>query len=59
MGIKGVAGSGKTTLISNGLSKVLTRPFFRVDLGGAKHSDSLFGTRKVFDRSDVGDLVKY
>lgn len=58
LGIKGVAGSGKTTLISKGLSKVLNRPFFRVDLGGAKHSDSLFGTRKVFDRSDVGDLVK-
>lgn len=58
LGVKGPPGSGKTTLISQGLAKILNRPFFRVDLGGAKHSDSLFGTRKVFDRSDAGDLVK-
>jgi len=58
LGVKGPPGSGKTTLISKGLAQVLNRPFFRIDLGGAKHSDSLFGTRKVFDRSDVGDLVR-
>jgi ATP-dependent Lon protease len=58
LGVKGPPGSGKTTLISQGLAKILNRPFFRIDLGGAKHSDSLFGTRKVFDRSDIGDLVK-
>lgn len=58
LGIKGPPGTGKTTLMSQGLAKILNRPFFRVDLGGAKHSDSLFGTRKVFERSDVGDLVK-
>jgi ATP-dependent Lon protease len=59
LGLKGSPGTGKTTLISKGLSQILNRPFFRVDLGGAKHSDSLFGTRKVFERSDVGDLTKF
>jgi len=58
LGIKGPPGSGKTTLISKGLAHLLNRPFYRIDLGGAKHSDCLFGSRKVFDRSDVGDLVK-
>lgn len=58
LGIKGPPGSGKTTLINNGLAKLLNRPFFRFDLGGAKHADSLFGSRKVFERSDLGDLAK-
>jgi ATP-dependent Lon protease len=59
LGIKGPPGSGKTTLVNNGLSRLLNRPFFRVDLGGAKHADSLLGTRKVFERSDVGDLTRF
>lgn len=58
LGIKGPPGSGKTTLASLGLAKILNRPFARIDLGGAKHSDILFGTRKVFDRSDIGGLIK-
>ncbi len=59
LGIKGPPGCGKTTLMNNGLAKLLNRPFFRVDLGGAKHSDSLLGTRKVFERSDLGDLTRF
>ncbi len=59
LGIKGPPGSGKTTLVNNGLSKLLNRPFFRIDLGGAKHADSLLGTRKVFERSDLGDLTRF
>jgi ATP-dependent Lon protease len=58
LGIKGPPGSGKTTLASLGLARILNRPFTRIDLGGAKHSDILFGTRKVFDRSDIGGLIK-
>jgi ATP-dependent Lon protease len=58
LGLKGPPGCGKTTLINQGLSQLLRRPFYRFDLGGAKHSDLLFGSRKVFDRSDMGDLAK-
>jgi ATP-dependent Lon protease len=58
LGVKGPVGSGKTTLIANGLARILGRYFYRIDLGGAKHADTLMGSRKVFERADMGDLAK-
>lgn len=58
LGVKGPSGVGKTTLISEGVSKLLNRPYYRINLDGASHSDILFGSKKVFEGAEIGDITK-
>jgi ATP-dependent Lon protease len=55
--IKGPMGTGKTTLIRNGISKILQRPFASIALGGATDSSYLEGHLITYEGSVWGQLV--
>lgn len=55
--IKGPMGTGKTTLIKNGISKILNRPFELIALGGATDSSFLEGNAMVYEGSYWGKIV--
>jgi len=55
--IKGPMGTGKTTLIKEGVSKILNRPFSFVALGGATDSSFLEGHSYTYEGSIWGRIV--
>ena len=57
-GIQGPPGNGKTTLLKNGLSKVMGRPFEMIQLGGMSDSSYLVGHSFTYDGSQYGRIVQ-
>ena len=57
LAIKGPMGTGKTTLIMEGLSKILNRPAALIALGGATDSSFLEGHSYTYEGSTWGQLV--
>lgn len=55
--IKGYMGTGKTTLVKEGISKVLGRPFVFIPLGGATDSSFLEGHSYTYEGSTWGRIV--
>jgi len=55
--IKGPPGTGKTTLIKEGVSKILNRPFAFLALGGATDSSFLEGHSYTYEGSTWGKVV--
>jgi ATP-dependent Lon protease len=58
IGIYGPAGIGKTTLIKDGLSKVLNRPFSFISLGGCSDACYLDGHHFTYEGSKPGNIVE-
>jgi len=55
--IKGPMGTGKTTLVREGISKILNRPFEFIALGGATDSSFLEGHSYTYEGSTWGHIV--
>lgn len=55
--LKGPMGTGKTTLIKNGISKILNRPFSFIALGGASDGCYLDGHSFTYEGSMYGKMV--
>lgn len=55
--IKGPMGTGKTTLVKEGISKILGRPFAFIPLGGATDSSYLEGHSYTYEGSNWGKIV--
>lgn len=55
--IKGPMGTGKTTLVKEGISKILDRPFEFIALGGATDSSFLEGHSYTYEGSTWGKIV--
>jgi ATP-dependent Lon protease len=55
--IKGPPGTGKTTLVKQGISKILQRPFAFLALGGATDSSFLEGHSYTYEGSSWGKIV--
>ena len=55
--IKGPPGTGKTTLVKEGISKVLQRPFSFIALGGSTDSSYLEGHGYTYEGSTWGKIV--
>lgn len=55
--IKGPPGTGKTTLVKEGISKILNRDFAFIALGGATDSSSLEGHGYTYEGSTWGKIV--
>jgi ATP-dependent Lon protease len=56
--IKGPPGSGKTSLVKEGISKILNRPFAFIALGGATDSSFLEGHSYTYEGSTWGKIVQ-
>jgi ATP-dependent Lon protease len=56
IGLKGPMGTGKTTLIKNGLSKILGRDFAFITLGGASDGSFLSGHSYTYEGSHYGKI---
>ena len=57
IGIEGPAGTGKTTLIKDGLSRIFNRPTKFIPLGGAVEGSMLEGSPSVYIGSKYGAIV--
>mgnify|MGYP001436546206 CR=1 FL=1 len=55
--IKGPPGTGKTTLIKDGISKILNRPFAMIALGGCGDSGFLDGHDYTYEGSKYGKII--
>lgn len=55
--IKGPMGTGKTTLVKEGISKILNRPFAFIPLGGTTDSSYLDGHSYTYEGSLWGKIV--
>ena len=55
--IKGPMGTGKTTLVKHGISKILNRPFSLIALGGATDASVLEGHAYTYEGSTWGKIV--
>jgi ATP-dependent Lon protease len=55
--IQGPMGTGKTTLVKDGISKILNRPFAFIPLGGATDSSFLEGHSYTYEGSCWGRIV--
>jgi len=55
--LKGPMGTGKTTLIKHGISKILNRPFAFITLGGAADGSFLEGHSYTYEGSTYGKIV--
>ena len=55
--LKGPMGTGKTTLIKHGISKILNRPFAFITLGGAADGSYLEGHSYTYEGSTYGKIV--
>jgi ATP-dependent Lon protease len=56
--IQGPMGTGKTTLVKEGISKILNRPFAFIALGGATDSSFLEGHSYTYEGSMWGKIVQ-
>jgi len=56
--IHGPPGSGKTSLVKEGISKILNRPFAFIALGGATDSSFLEGHGYTYEGSTWGKIVQ-
>jgi ATP-dependent Lon protease len=56
-GIYGPMGVGKTTIIKDGLSKVMNKPFNFISLGGAQDAAFLDGHSYTYEGSTYGKIV--
>jgi ATP-dependent Lon protease len=56
--INGPPGTGKTSLIKEGVSKILNRPFIFIPLGGATDSSFLEGHSYTYEGSTCGKIVQ-
>lgn len=56
--IKGPPGTGKTSLVKEGISKILNRPFAFIALGGATDSSFLDGHSYTYEGSIWGKIVQ-
>jgi ATP-dependent Lon protease len=56
--LKGPPGTGKTSLIKDGISKILNRPFAFIALGGATDSSFLEGHSYTYEGSTWGKIVQ-
>ncbi len=56
--IQGPMGTGKTTLVKEGISKILNRPFAFLALGGATDSSFLEGHSYTYEGSTWGKIVQ-
>jgi ATP-dependent Lon protease len=56
--IKGPPGTGKTSLVKEGISKLLNRPFAFIALGGATDSSFLEGHSYTYEGSTWGKIVQ-
>jgi ATP-dependent Lon protease len=56
--IHGPAGTGKTTLVKEGISKILNRPFAFIALGGATDSSFLEGHGYTYEGSTWGKIIQ-
>ena len=56
--IYGEAGTGKTTLIKEGLSQVFGLPFIFISLGGAQDRTTLAGSNYVYEGSSCGKIIQ-
>ena len=56
--LQGSAGTGKTSLIRNGVSKVLNRPFQQINMGGITDADYLIGHDFTYTGSKPGMIVQ-
>ena len=57
-GIYGPMGVGKTTIIKDGLSKVMDKPFNFISLGGAQDSCFLEGHSYTYEGSTYGKIIE-
>lgn len=57
LAIKGPMGTGKTTLVKNGISKILGREFAFISLGGATDSSYLEGHSYTYEGSLWGKII--
>jgi ATP-dependent Lon protease len=57
--IKGPMGTGKTTLVKEGISKILGREFTFIALGGAGDSSFLEGHSYTYEGSSWGKIVQF
>jgi ATP-dependent Lon protease len=56
--IQGPPGTGKTSLVKEGISKILNRPFAFIALGGATDSSVLDGHCYTYEGSTYGKIVQ-
>jgi ATP-dependent Lon protease len=56
--IKGPMGTGKTTLVKDGISKIFDRPFAFIGLGGASDGSHLEGHSFTYEGSNWGQIVQ-
>ena len=56
--IYGEAGTGKTTLIKDGLSHIFGLPFIFISLGGAQDRATLAGSNYVYEGSTCGKIIQ-
>lgn len=56
--INGPPGTGKTSLIKDGVSKILNRPFIFIPLGGATDSSFLEGHSYTYEGSVCGKIIQ-
>jgi len=56
--IYGEAGTGKTTLIKDGLSHIFGLPFIFISLGGAQDRATLAGSNYVYEGSSCGKIIQ-
>ena len=59
MALCGVPGNGKTTLIREGLARIMARPFAFVTLGGSMDSSMLLGHSYTYEGSTPGRVVEH
>lgn len=57
LGIYGVPGNGKTTIIKEGIAKAMDKPFVFISLGGATDSSFLEGHSYTYEGSIYGRIV--
>ena len=57
LAIQGPMGNGKTTLVKNGIAKVLHRPFAFIALGGAQDSSFLQGFEYTYEGARCGRIA--
>ena len=55
--IYGSPGTGKTSLVREGIAKALNRPFVSIPLGGAKDSSFLLGHGYTYEGSGCGRVI--